>query len=69
MTKEQFDQLVSLMEYIQVRGGNSTGNTTKEAIDKIKRGVMNFVGIPTSYSSITNIGYLSCKCFKLCADS
>lgn len=67
--QQQFNQLVGLLEQFQVLGGNNTGNTAREAANNIMGGAVNFAGILACYSSITDIGKLSCEFYKLSVDS
>lgn len=69
LTTQQYDQLLNLLEHIQIQGGNMTGGSTKEMAENLIGGAVNFAGILACYSSITDIGDLTCKCIKLSADS
>ena len=69
ITKQQIDQLVSILEHIQTQGGNNTGNSSREIANNIAGGAVNFAGTLTCFSSITDIGCLSCTCFKLSNNS
>uniref|UniRef100_M1DWC2 Uncharacterized protein n=1 Tax=Solanum tuberosum TaxID=4113 RepID=M1DWC2_SOLTU len=66
LTNRQFIQLVNLLEHKQIQAGNNTSNPAHE---NPNGGAVNFVGILACYSSISDIGNLSCKCLKLNVDS
>jgi len=66
LTKDQYDHLVRLLESVQVQGPSSS---TKDTLDNIMSGAASFAGILACHSSITEVGNLSCNCFKLTAES
>ncbi|XP_060185602.1 uncharacterized protein LOC132615067 [Lycium barbarum] len=44
LSKKQYDQLLSLLDHIHIQGGNRTGNSTKEVVNDIIGGAVNFAG-------------------------
>lgn len=66
LTQHQIHQVVNLLEHIQIPEGS---NTTKESGNNLSGGAVNFAGILACYSSINDIGNLSCKCLRLSVDS
>ncbi|KAL3349225.1 hypothetical protein AABB24_022392, partial [Solanum stoloniferum] len=51
---------------MQIQAGNNTNNTAHKYLNG---GAVNFASILACYSSISDIGNLSCKCLKLNVDS
>ncbi|TMW84848.1 hypothetical protein EJD97_024249, partial [Solanum chilense] len=47
ITKQQIDQLVSILEHIQTQGGNNTGNSSREIANNIAGGAVNIAGTLT----------------------
>ncbi|XP_049350380.1 uncharacterized protein LOC125815000 [Solanum verrucosum] len=62
LSKDQYEQLLNLLGTLQV--GNGASNS-----DNMLNGAVNLAGILACYSSITDIGDLSCKYVKLTAGS
>ncbi|KAH0683179.1 hypothetical protein KY290_021768 [Solanum tuberosum] len=44
LTKQQFNQLVNLLDHIQVQGGTNTSNTAQEDTSNFNSGAVNFAG-------------------------
>ncbi|XP_049410761.1 putative late blight resistance protein homolog R1B-16 [Solanum stenotomum] len=63
LSKNQYEQLLNLLGSLQVEHG-TTNNS-----ENMLSGAVNLAGILVCYSSITEIGDLSCKCAKLTDDS
>ncbi|KAH0650738.1 hypothetical protein KY284_030650 [Solanum tuberosum] len=65
LSKVQYEQLLNLLGTLQMGNGNSNFDNS----DNMMSGAVNLAGILACYSSITEIGDLSCRCAKLTAGS
>uniref|UniRef100_M1E0W7 Retroelement pol polyprotein n=2 Tax=Solanum tuberosum TaxID=4113 RepID=M1E0W7_SOLTU len=65
LSKDQYEQLLNLLGTLQIGNGNSNFDNS----DNMMSGAVNLAGILACYSSITEIGDLSCRCTKLTAGS
>lgn len=65
LSKEQYKQLLNHLRTLQVKMGASDSDNSYIMLN----GAVNLAGILACYSSITDVGDLSCKCVKLNVDS